>query len=233
MLLLSFLACGIALTSFTEASVVSLGTAAVLAVLGGQTVTNTGPSSLHGNLDVYPGSAATGFAATDAGPGTVNGHVRLADTYAEKALADAKHAYGVVASLPATKTLTTNLGGLTLTPGVYNFPSSGFLTGTVMLDAEGATDALFAFQFGSTFITAPGSRVLLVNGTQACNVFWQVGSSATIDTTTIVRGRVLALTSITVNTGASSVGGLYALNGAVTLQSNAVDARPNCPNTRC
>jgi Ice-binding-like len=231
MLLLPLLTGGLVLTSFTEASVVSLGTAAVVAVLGGQTVTNTGHSVLNGDLDVSPGTAATGFLTVDSGPGNVNGAVHLGDAVAASALADARTAYGVLVGLTKTETVTTNLGGLTLFPGVYNFPSSGFLTGTLTLDAQGDAHALFVFQFGSTLITAPAAKVVIKNRAKACNVFWQVGSSATFDTTTVFIGNVLAHASITANAGATSKGGLYALNGAVTLEDNVVDSRRNCKNS--
>lgn len=120
-----------------------------------------------------------------------------------------------------------DLGGLTLVAGVYCFSSSAQLTGTVTLDAQGDPDAVFIFQIGSTLTTASGSNVNLVNGAQACNVVWQVGSSATLGTATTFRGNILALQSITLNTDATVEGRALARNGAVTMDSNTV-TRTTC-----
>ena len=115
-----------------------------------------------------------------------------------------------------------DLGGRTLTPGVYCFDTSAQLTGKLTLNAEGNADALFIFQIGSTLTTAPGASVVFVNGGSSCNVFWQVGSSATLDTTTVFAGNIIALTSITLNTGANVTGRVLARNGAVTMDSNNI-----------
>ena len=137
--------------------------------------------------------------------------------------ADTTTAYNDLAGQTCTSDLTgQDLGGLTLVPGVYCFSSSAQLTGALTLDAEGDPNAVWVFQIGSTLTTASNSSVLLINGGQACNVFWQVGSSATLGTTTSFVGNILALTSITLNTGANVSGRALARNGAVTLDTNTI-----------
>ena len=201
-------------------SPVNLGTADGFAVLGGQTVTNTGPSIITGNLGVSPGSSVTGFP-----PGVVSppGTIHMADAVALRAQTDLTVAYNTAAGLPCVADLTgQDLGGLTLTPGVYCFSSSAQLTGTLTLDGQGDPEADFVFKTGSTLITASASTVLLINQAQACRVFHQVGSSATLGTNSNFVGTILALTSITATTGTSVQGRLLARNGAVTLDSNSV-----------
>jgi len=197
-----------------------LGTAESFAVLAGSTVTNTGPSTIAGNVGVSPGSAVTGFP-----PGIVtNGTIHVADEVAGQAQADVTTAYNSLAGRACDVDLTgQDLGGLTLTSGVYCLSSSAQLTGTLTLDSEGNPDAEFIFQIGSALTTASNSAVQLIGGT-ACNVYWQVGSSATIGTSTQFTGSVLALTSITFNTGANLVGRALARNGAVTLDTNNISA---------
>ncbi|MEK6701222.1 MAG: ice-binding family protein [Planctomycetota bacterium] len=198
-----------------------LGSAQAFAVLGGSTVTNTGPTVLNGDLGVWSGLAITGF-----GPGIVNGSTHAGDAIAQQAQSDVTTAYNALAGMALTQTLTgTDLGGLTLTPGVYFFASSAFLTGTLTLDAQGDPNALFVFQIGSTLITASNSSVLMINGGDACDTYWQVGSSATLGTDTAFQGNILALTSITLNTRATLIEGrALARNGAVTLDSNTITA---------
>lgn len=193
-------------------------------MLGAQTVTNTGATIINGNLGVAPGTSITGFP-----PGIVEppSTIHDDDAVANQAQADALNAYNVAAGLPSTP-LTGDLGGQTLVAGVYNYDSSAGLTGTLTLDAQGNPNARFVFQIGSTLTTASDSDVSLINGAQVCNVFWAVGSSATIGTSTNFVGNILAVTSITVTTGAVSNGGLYALNGAVTLDDNVVDSAGTC-----
>jgi hypothetical protein len=198
----------------------SLGAAQSFAVLGGSTVTNTGPSIITGDLGVSPGSAVTGFP-----PGLVSGTIHAADSVALAAQNSVTTAYIALAGTACTQDLTgQDLGGQTLTPGVYCFSSSAQLTGTLTLNAQGNPNAVFIFEIGSTLTTASGSSVVLINGASPCNVFWQVGSSATLGTTTAFSGNILALTSITVTTGASVTGRALARNGAVTLDSNTVNA---------
>ena len=200
-----------------------LGTADSFAVLAASTVTNTGSSVLSGNVGLYSGSAITGFAL-----GTVvNGSTYIADGVAMTAQADALHGYNFLASLPSTHNLTgQDLGGMTLNPGVYLFSSSAQLTGPLTLDFQGLNDANTVFQIGSTLTTATGSTVNIINQGIGDNLYYQVGSSATLGTGTSLQGDILAETSITLNTGASiSCGSAIALNGAVTLDTNAIN---NC-----
>jgi hypothetical protein len=205
---------------------VPLGTAQTYGVLGAAAVTNTGPTVVNGDLGVSPGSAITGFP-----PGIVNGTTHAADAAALQAQVDATAAYNFLAAQPCGTTLVGDLGGRTLTPGVYCYPSSALLTGTVTLDAQGIPGALFIFQVGSALTTASGSRVALINGAQGCNVFWQLGSSATLGTTTAFVGTLIALASNTLTTGASLAGRALARTGAVTLDSNAVNACSTASST--
>ncbi len=199
----------------------TLGTAASFAVLGGSTVTNTGSSTVNGDLGVSPGTAVTGFP-----PGTiVGGSIHAADALAGQAQSDLTTAYNNLAGQACTQDLTgQDLGGKTLTPGVYCFTSSAALTGNLTLDAQGIAASVFVFKIGSTLTTATGSSVLVTNSANPCNAYWQVGSSATFGTTTAFRGNILALTSIAVTTGASVIGRTLARNGAVTLDTNSVSA---------
>gem|GEM_PF-3910211 len=197
-----------------------LGTAASFAVLGASTVTNTGPTIVTGNLGVSPGTAVTGFP-----PGQVIGAIHAADAVALQAQSDVTTAYNNLASQPCAADFTgQNLGGMTLIPGVYCYASSTFLTGILTLNGQGNPNAVFIFKSGSTLITAPNSSVVMINNVNACNVFWQVGSSATLDVNTGFIGNILALTSISLNSGARLVGRALARNGAVTMDSNVVDA---------
>jgi len=213
-LLLSLLVVG------ASANSVSLGTAGSYAVLAGSTVTNTGSSVITGDLGVWPGTAVTGFP-----PGIVTGGTtHKGDAAAAQAQLDLTTAYNTAAGLPRTGTLTgQNLGGLTLTPGVYFFASSAQLTGQLTLNNLGNPSAIFVFQIGSTLTTASNSSVIFSNSLADSNVFWQVGSSATLGTTTAFQGNILALSSITLNTGATiGCGTALARNGAVTLDSNVI-----------
>ena len=199
---------------------VPLGTAANFAVLAGSTITNTGPTTINGDLGLSPGTSVTGFP-----PGQVNGTVHAADSAALQAQADLTTAYNNAAGQPATATIPTELGGTTETPGVYHSAAGTFgITGTVTLDAQGDPNAVFIFQAASTLITASASNVSLINGAQASNVFWVVGSSATLGTSSTLQGNILALTSITVTTGTTINGRALARNGAVTLDTNTITA---------
>jgi Ice-binding-like/PEP-CTERM motif len=209
------------LTLNAFANSVSLGTAGTFGVLAGSTVTNTGSSVINGNVGVSPGSAVTGFP-----PGIVNapGTIHKGDAVAQMAQSALTKAYNVAAGLTRTGTLTgQDLGGLTLTPGVYFFANSAQLTGTLTLNTQGNPNAKFVFQIGSTLTTASNSSVVFSNSLTDSNVFWQVGSSATLGTKTSFEGNILALTSITLNTGASiGCGSALARNGAVTLDDNVI-----------
>ena len=212
----------------------TLGNADSFAVLGSSTVTNSGATVVNGNLGVHPGSACTGFQSpcTGGGPGQVNGTIHLADGVALGARSGATTAYNDLQGQACNTNLTgQDLGTVgTLTEGVYCFSTSAALTGTVTL--SGDADDVFIFQIGSTLTTAPSSVVSLTGGVQSCNVFWQVGTSATLNTNTTFRGNILANASIPVGTGATVDGRLLAGvgtggAGAVTLLSNTV-SRAGC-----
>ncbi|MGI8847577.1 MAG: ice-binding family protein [Candidatus Dormibacteria bacterium] len=197
-----------------------LATAKSFAILAGSAVTNTGPSGITGDLGLSPGSSVIGFP-----PGTVNGGIHVDDSVSVQAKSDLVTAYDSAAGQPCTSTLTGDLGGRTLIPGVYCFTSAAQLTGTLTLDGGGDPNAVFIFKIASALTTASSSRVDLVNG-GACGIFWQVGSSATLGTDTNFVGTLLVNTSITLNTRANILPGrALAATGAVTLDSNTI-ARP-------
>jgi type VI secretion system secreted protein VgrG len=195
-----------------------LNSADGFAVLGGSTVTSTGNTILNGDLGVYPGTAITGFT-----PGVVHGVTYPGGAVAQQAESDTLLAYNLLAGEAFTQILTgQNLGGLTLTPGVYKFSSTAQMTGMLTLDAQNNPNAIFVFQIGSTLTTASSASMDLLNGAQADNVYWQVGSSATLGTDTSFDGSILADQSITLNTGTSLSGRALALNAAVTLDNNVI-----------
>jgi len=203
----------------------SLGTAAGYAVLGNSTITNTGLSIINGNLGLSPGTSVTGFP-----PGIVNGTQHVTDAAAGQAQLDLGTAYTNLSQTIDVDLTGQNLGGLTLIPGVYGFSSSAQLTGTLTLNAQGDPNSVFIFLIGSTLTTASNSIVHVINGGSNCNVFWKVGSSATLGTATAFVGNILALTNITLNTSANVKGRLLARNGAVTLDTNNVSL-PICSST--
>jgi Ice-binding-like len=210
-------------TARAQPAPVNLGRAAPFAVLAGTTVTNTGPTVVNGDLGVSPGTAVTGFP-----PGVVNGTIHAGDATAAGAQVDLTAAYIDAASRTPTGVLPAAIGGLTFTPGVYRAPAAVGLTGTVTLDAQGDPNAVFIFQIGSALTTASGSVVNLINGANPCNVFWQIGSSATLGTGSTFAGNILALTSITVTTGVTLNGRALARNGAVTLDSDLINRPEDC-----
>lgn len=198
---------------------VPLGSAATFAVLGGSTVTNTvTPTIVSGDLGVSPGSAVTGFP-----PGTVvMGSIHAADPVAAQAQLDLTTAYNNAAGRVNPIAIPADIGGKTLTPGLYKAPVSLAITGNLTLDGQGNPNSVFIFQMASTLATSVNSTVTLINQANACNVFWQVGSSATIQTTSVFNGNILAQASITINTGAVVNGRALARSGAVTLDDNMI-----------
>lgn len=206
------------------ATLVPLGTAATFGVLANTAVTNTGPTVVTGDLGVSPAGAVTGFGP---GGGTVTGTIHVNDAVAAQAQTDLLAGYANALAQPVTATVPTELGGTTLTPGVYNSASGTFgLNGTLTLDAQGNPNAVFIFKTNTTLITGATGNVNLINQAKSANVFWQVGSSATLGIGSTLRGSILAFTSITATTGAIVDGRLLALGAAVTLDTNAVTVPP-------
>jgi hypothetical protein len=215
-----------ALPAAAQAEPVDLATTGPFVVLGGTTVTNTGPSVLNGNLGVSPGTELKGFEL----PAVVNGVRHATDEVAARAQLDLTNAYNVAAGqpvLPQNDLSDTNLGERKLGPGIYRYNAAALLTGALTLDAEGDPDAQFVFKIGSQLTTESASSVLLVNGASPCNVYWQVGSSADIGTTTAFQGSLMALTSISLKDGATVLGRMLARNGQVSLINNVL-TRPLC-----
>ncbi len=205
---------------------VALNSASTFTVLGASAVTNTGPTVVNGNLGVSPGCGVTGFP-----PGTVvGGSILMTDGPAGSAQADAMTAYNDAAGRTTPAIVAGDLGGQTLTPGLYKSTSTLGITGVLRLDGQGSTSSVFIFQIASGLTTASSSQVILQNGAQAANVFWQVGSSATLGTYSSFSGTILALASVTVTTGAALDGRALALTGAVTLDTNTA-VNPGPPNT--
>jgi len=224
---LAALAAAFLATSQLPAQGTILGTAQSFGVLGASTVTNTGSTTITGNLGVSPGTAITGQETI-----TLNGipallnpaDVHANDAVAQQAQSDARTAYNNLSARTTTQDLSgQDLGGLTLTPGVYSFSSSAQLTGNLFLNFLGNPNSTFVFKIGSALTTASGSSVLETTGAPGANVFWQVGSSATLGTGTQFQGSIIADQSITLNTGASiSCGRAIALTGAVTMDNNVI-----------
>jgi hypothetical protein len=205
---------------------VGLGTAAPYSALAGSTVTNTGTSVLNGNVGVSPGSAVTGFP-----PGITGGVINAANAAAAGAQSDLTIAYNDAAGRTPTGTsLGSSLVGGSYQPGVYNAASSLGVSGAVTLDGQGNPNSVFIFQVGAALTTATSTSIVLIGNAQACNVFWQVGTSATLGTSNAFVGTVMALTSVTANTGTTIQGRALARNGAVTLDTNTFTSA-NCAST--
>ncbi len=208
-----------------------LGTAGEFAILAGSTITNTGPTTVTGDVGLHPGSAVTGFPpCTPPNCVTLTGELHVGDDVARQAKADLVTAYNnLLAETTRCEAVGVELGGRTLVPGVYCSPTFG-LTGTLTLNAQGNPDAEFIFLTGAggeTLITATDSQVLLIGGAQACNVYWQVATSATIGVRTAFVGNILAMQSIPMQTGATLQGRALAREAAVTLDTNTI-TRADC-----
>jgi hypothetical protein len=211
-------------SAFGAPATVGLGSAASFSVLGGSTVTNTGPTTMFGDLGLSPGSSVTGAPH-------VLGQTHVDDAVAIGAKNDLTTAYNDAAGRPTNGSAGTDLAGQTFTAGVRTASSSLLLSsGSVTLDAQGDPNAVFIFQIGSTLITGSATTVLLVNGAQACNVFWQVGSSATLGTGTRFVGTIMASATITANTAATIHGRLLAQTAAVNLDTNTITTS-NCASS--
>jgi Ice-binding-like len=195
---------------------VALGSAATFGVLAATAVTTIPTTTVNGDLGVSPGNTVTGSPI-------VNGTMHLGDPIAAQAQLDLTTAYNDAAGRPGGAAASGNLGGLTLFPGLYTSATSMEISsGDLTLDAQGDPNAVWIFQMGTTFITTVGRQVILIGGAQAANIFWQVGSSATLGDNSIMQGNILAYTSITMQTGATLEGRALAENGLVALDANTI-----------
>ena len=197
-------------------SPVNLGTAGSFSLLAGSTITNTGTTTIAGNVGLHPGTAFSGQ-----GTAVVSGEIHLADAVALQAKNDFFAAYTDLASRVGNGA-NAELGGNTMTPGVYSVSSGFQITGTLTLDGQNDSEAIFIFKAGSTLTTASSSRIELINGANPNNVFWQVGTSATLGTNSEFKGNILAMESITATTGANIIGRLLTMTGAITLDNNSI-----------
>jgi hypothetical protein len=223
-LLLLTLSLAFSASAFAAPASVGLGSAASFSVLAGSTVTNTGPTTMFGDLGLSPGSSVTGAPQ-------VLGQTHVDDPVAIGAKNNLTSAYNDAASRPSNGSAGTDLAGQTFLPGVRVASGALLLSaGAVTLNAQGNPNAVFIFQIGSTLTTASNTSVQLINGAQACNVFWQVGSSATLGTGTVFVGTIMASTTITANTAATIHGRLLAGTGAVNLEDNTITTS-NCPSS--
>jgi hypothetical protein len=202
---------------------VDLGTADNFAVLAGAGITNTGPTTITGDVGTFPTATESGFGSV-----TQTGTNHAGDAVTQQAKIDLVTGYNDAAGRGPATQIATDLAGVTLAPGVYDSASGTFgNSGTLTLDGQNQTNPVFIFEMGSTLITSSGSAVNLINGADACNVYWRVGSSATLGTGSSMRGTIMALTSITLTTGATLEGRALARNGAVTLDTNTI-TRASC-----
>jgi len=204
----------------TSQATVELGGASSLAILAGSAITNTGATSVTGNMALSPGSSMGGFP-----PGILVGVIHINDEIATQAKLDLTAAYNDAAGRTSTDivTLSGNIGGLTLTPGLYKTTSSlAISSGNLTFDAKGDVDAVFIIQIASSLTVTSGRQVFLAGGAKASNIFWQVGSSATFGTTSVFKGTLMVMQSITFNTGATLDGKALARTGAVIMAGNTI-----------
>jgi hypothetical protein len=207
-------------TSTNTTTTIASSSLAGLAVLAGSEVTNTGATIITGDMGLSPGTSVGGFP-----PGTLNGTLHINDVIANQAKTDLTYAYNDAAGRTSTDivTLSGNIGGLTLTPGLYKSTSSlAISSGDLTFDAMGNANAIFIIQIASSFTTTSGRKVILSGGALASNIFWQVGSSATIGTTSVLKGTIMAMQSITFNTGATLDGRAFARTGTITMAGNTI-----------
>lgn len=204
----------------TNMADVSLEGSSGLAILAGSSITSTGATNITGDIGLSPGSSIGGFP-----PGILNGTQHINDVTSDQAKLDLTAAYNDAAGRTSTDivTLSGNIGGLTLTPGLYKSTSSlAISSGDLTFDAKGNANAIFIIQIATTLTTTSGRKVILSGGALASNIFWQVGSSATFGTTSIFKGTVMAMQSITFNTGASLEGRALARTGSITMAGNTI-----------
>lgn len=204
----------------TNQANIALGASSGLAILAGSTITSTGATNITGDIGLSPGSSIGGFP-----PGILNGTQHINDVTSNQAKLDLTAAYNDAAGRTSTDivTLSGNIGGLTLTPGLYKSTSSlAISSGDLTFDAKGDANAVFIIQIATTLTTTSGRKVILSGGALASNIFWQVGSSATFGTTSAFKGTILAMQSITFNTGATLEGRGLARTGAITMAGNTI-----------
>lgn len=199
---------------------ITLSGASNFAVLAGSEITNIGATNITGDLGLSPGSSVGGFP-----PGILNGTLHVNDATATQAKLDITAAYNEAAGRTSTDivTLSGNIGGLTLTPGLYKSTSSlAISSGDLTLDALGNANAVFVIQIASTLTTTSGRKIILAGGASPSHIFWQVGSSATFGTTSVFKGTVIAMESITFNTGATLQGRALTRTGGITMEANTI-----------
>jgi hypothetical protein len=200
--------------------IASSASLASMVLLGGSTITNTGSTVITGDIGLSPGSSINGFP-----PGILNGTQHINDALANQAKVDLTTAYNDAAGRTSSEivTLSGNIGGLTLTPGLYKSTSSLALSsGDLTFDALGNANAVFVIQIASSLTVTSGRQVFLSGGASAANIYWQVGTSATFGTTSAFKGTVIVMQSISFNTGATLDGRAFARTGAITLAGNTL-----------